>query len=196
METKPLPRLRRRDFLTGTAALAGGYALLKGGFAALKGSAGTAPVALGPAHLSARQTAIFTAVALAIVGPAGRREFDRGQWDPAGDFDDLLGRLAPDQRKLIGIGLILFENASLGLRGFTRMDEEGQAAHLATWRTGRLALQRSIWGVLHAGAAVAFSGRESGWSLMGYPGPCLPAGKHPGRPPGQSVAFEWDPDVP
>jgi hypothetical protein len=192
------PYLHRRDFIRLSVVAVAGYGLIKTGFAA-----GAGPKRLGRTlHtarlkvLGARQEAIVTRVALAITGPAAEAAYERGEWDPAYEIDGLLARLPEDQQKLLGIAIYLFENWNWGLKGFTRMPHERQAAYLAKWRTSSIALQRSTWGFLHAASVAAFSSLEAGWSVLDYPGPCVPSGKYTGRAPGQTALFEWDPGVP
>lgn len=146
--------------------------------------------------IDARQEALVTAVALAMVGPHAEQDYDAGRWDPAADVDRLLGALAPDQRRMLGLTLYAFEEATWSLSGFSGLPRERQVAILASWRTSRLAAARTVWGFLHAATVTSYSGGPAGWARMGYPGPCLPSDTTPGRPPGQRVAFEWDEVVP
>lgn len=184
--------LRRRDFLALSALGVGGLAALKVGGRWAIGV--TSPARLVPAlsHLSARQAAIVTAAALAMVGPRGEAAYAAGAWDPAGDTDALLGRLAADQRDQLGLALHLFEEWTWGLTGFTSWSRAEQRATLAAWRTSRLGLKKSVWGFLHAATCSSFSGTPAGWAAMAYPGPCVGTG----RPPGQTASFDWDEAVP
>ncbi|MCB9664934.1 MAG: hypothetical protein H6732_12535 [Alphaproteobacteria bacterium] len=186
------PPLRRRDFLTlGVAGVAGLAGLKAGGRWLL----GVTPPALplpSLVHLSARQAATVTAAALAMVGPHGEAAYAEGRWEPAADVDALLGRLAADQRDQLGLALILFEEWTPGLSGFSSWDREAQRARLAAWRTSRLGLHRGVWGFLHAACCSSFSGSEAGWETMAYPGPCVGTA----RPPGQTATFAWDEVVP
>lgn len=190
----PPPRLRRRDFLKFGALALGAYGLGKAGFGLLGGPAPAHREKLS--HLSPKQAAIVTAAAGAIVGAAGRQALTQGAWSPAADVDEMLDRMAPDQRGMLGIGLHLVENATWGLRGFTSLPPERQEAHLDAWRTSGVALKRGIWGFLHAATATSFASTGAGWKAMGYPGPCVAANGAPGRPPGQSAAYTWDEKVP
>lgn len=190
--------IRRRDLLKVPVGLVGAYALLKLG---VRGVVGPAPppggdIVASLEHLSPRQARIVTAAALAMVGPSAEAAFLSGRWKPAQDFDRLLSGMAPDQRAVVGIGLQLFEEWTWGMKGFSGSTREVQLAQLAKWRSSGLAIQRSIWGVLHAATCSSFSGTEAGWEVMGYPGPCLAQATRPGRPPGQSAVFEWDERVP
>lgn len=185
-------RLRRRDFLAASVLGVGALAAFKVGGRWAIGVA--APGRATPAlpHLSARHAATVTAAALALVGPRGEAAYAAGRWDPATDVDGLLARLPADQRDQLVLALTLFEEWTLGLTGFSSWDRATQRATLAAWRTSRLGLQRSVWGFLHAACASSFSGCEAGWEAMAYPGPCVSTG----RPPGQTVAFDWDEAVP
>lgn len=187
--TRPL---RRRDFLALSALGVGTLAVAKVGGRWALGV--TPPARALPAltHLSARQAATVTAAALAMVGPRAEAAYDAGRWDPAGDTDALLGRLAADQRDQLLMALTLFEEWTLGLSGFSSWTREAQRARLAAWRTADLGLKRSVWGFLHAATCSSFSGTEAGWEAMGYPGPTVGTG----RPPGQTAAFDWDEAVP
>lgn len=189
-----LPRFRRRDFLRLGALALAAYGLGKTGLA-LRGSSALADTP-SLRFLSAKQAAIVAAAAAGIVGPAGAAALAQGAWNPAADVDDMLGRMAPDQRGMLGVALHLFENATWGLRGFTALSPERQIAHLAAWQTSGLALKRSIWGFLHAATATSFASTEAGWRVMGYPGPCVAAGGSQGRAPGQSALYAWDEKVP
>jgi hypothetical protein len=183
--------LRRRDFLALSVAGVAGLALLKVGGRALLGV--TPPKRVRSyTHLSARQAATITAAGLAFVGPAGDAAYSAGDWDPAEGMDQMLALLAPDQRGQIGMAVLLLEEWTLGLSGFSSWSRDAQLALLASWRTSSLALHRTIWGLLHAATCSTFSGTEAGWVVMDYPGPCVGAG----RPPGQTAAFEWDEIVP
>ena len=166
-----MKRLRRRDFLALSVLGMGGLIGVKVGGRYLVGV--QAPVRALPAltHLSTRHAATITAAALAMVGPAAEAAYGAGVWDPAADVDNLMGRLAQDQRSQLAIGLTLFEEWTLGLSGFSAWSREAQRAHLARWRTSSLAVHRSIWGFLHAACCSSFSGTEAGWQVMDYPGP-------------------------
>ncbi len=188
-------KLRRRDFLKAGVAGLAGLAALKVGARVLWGAApGPAPLPLSRLHhLSARQEAIVTAVALAMVGPAAAPAYIAGDWDPAGHVDNVMSGLAPDQAQALGLGIHLLEEWTLGVTGFSRLSTENQVAFLAGWRTSSLALKRTVWGALHAATVSSFSAVDAGSKgLMGHPGPCLGTG----RPPGQTVQFEWDEAVP
>ncbi|MCB9765708.1 MAG: hypothetical protein H6739_38395 [Alphaproteobacteria bacterium] len=188
-----LPRLQRRQLLKGAVGLVAALGAVKVGARSLLGP----PPASAPPlqHLSPRQAAIFTVVAADLVGPAGREALAAGRWQPAVDFDAMLDTLAPDQRQLAGIGLHLFEEWTPGLQGYSRRGDAERAAWLERWRTSDLAIQRSLWGLLHVAAGLSFGATRDAYSIMGYPGPCLPVAGFPGRAPGQSIPFAWDPDV-
>lgn len=187
--TRPL---RRRDFLTLSAVGVGVLAVAKVGGRWMLGAQAPARALPELVHLTPRQAATVTAAALVMVGPRGEAAYLAGDWDPARGTDDLLGRLAPGQRDQLGLALILFEEWTLGLKGFSSWTRETQLATLAAWRTSTLGLQRSVWGFLHASACSSFSGSEAGWAAMAYPGPCVGTG----RAPGQSATFDWDEVVP
>ncbi len=192
--SSPPRRLRRRDFLALSVVGVGGAALIKVGGRWVIGASDPpgSPDLSGLLHLSQRQARIVTAAALAMVGPAAEEAFVQGKWSPARGVDDLLGRLASDQRSQLGVALHLLEEWTVGLRGFSSWSREDQRALLARWRTSSLGLHRSVWGFLHAATASTFSGSEAGWEVMGYPGPCVGLG----RSPGQTAIFEWDERVP
>lgn len=189
--------LRRRPFLRGLALL-GGLALLKGAGRAVVGvPAPEGPTAGGPwTALDERTATTVTHVALALHGERGREAFAGGRWRPADDVDRLLGALAADQRKALVGAIRLLEEWTPGWRGFSALDPEAQTRALEGWRTSRLAVRRSIWGFLHAATRSSYADSPAGWAHMGYPGPCRGDVGYPGRMPGQSVAFDWDPRVP
>jgi hypothetical protein len=185
-----LPTLRRRDFLKWSVLGVAGYALVKGGTQAFTFE----PASGSWRNLSATQARIFAAAALAIAGPTARSLFAEKAWDPVYDFDLLLDRVPAEQRTLMLTGLSLFEHWTL-LGGFSTLPLARQIAHLDAWKNSRIALRRSVWGLLHAATAVSF-GARSGWALMEYPGPCIASEQHDGRAPGQSAVFAWDESVP
>jgi hypothetical protein len=187
--TRPL---RRRDFLVGSVTAVATLAAVKAGGRWLVGvPAPSRPP--GPlAHLDARRANTVVAAALAMVGPRGEAAYEAGRWDPAADVDRLLGGLAAEPRAQLLLALVLFEEWTLGISGFSSWDRARQRATLAAWRTSRLGLQRSVWGFLHAACCSSFSGIEAGWEAMGYPGPFVGTE----RAPGQTVAFTWDEAVP
>lgn len=190
--------LRRRDLLRALAGGAGLLALVKVGGRAVIGPALPAR-ALDPARLttlSPRQEAIVTAAALAMVGTPGRAAYAAGDWDPALAFDAMLGEMPRDQRKLAGVSLHLLEEWGWGLSGFSSLAPDEAEARLAAWRTSDLALHRTVWALLHALCTAPFASSEAGLAALGHPGPCVASPGHPGRPPGQSALFEWDPLVP
>lgn len=189
--------LRRRDFLRRSVIVVLVFGVVKGAWRTLR-APDVPAVSRDPQRLvllTPRTEAIYTAAALAMVGPTALLAYDAGEWDPAADFDALLGRLAPDQASLVSTGLLVLQEWTLGFTGFTELSRDDQIARLEAWRTGSLGLHRSVWGVIHAGACSSFSSRSVGWRVMGYPGPCL-ATDGPGRPPGQTAPFVWDPEVP
>lgn len=190
--------LRRRDLLRALAGGAGLLALAKVGGRALIG-----PKPLSKAgdpsrltHLSPRQEAIVTAVALAMMGSPGQAAYAADRWDPALAFDRTLGEMAEDQRGLAGLSLHLLEEWTWGLQGFSAQPQGEADAWLASWRTSDLALHRTVWALLHALITASFVGSEAGLSVLGHPGPCLAGASGPGRPPGQSAPYTWDEIVP
>lgn len=188
--------LRRRDLLRGGALLAVGLAGARAGIGALWGPR-PSPQGLDPArltHLSAAQEGIVVACAEVMLGRAGRAALAAG-WDVAAGVDRLLGGLAPDQRRLLGVGLHLLEEWSLSPRGFSARGLEEREAWLGAWAVGN-PTQRGIWGFLHAAICSAFASDEAGWAHMGYPGPCVAGAGGAGRPPGQSALYTWDEAVP
>ena len=192
------PTLRRRDLLKGTVALVAGYGALKAGVRLLRGPA-PALIERDPARLtvlSPALEAVVTAAALAFNGAVGEAAYHDQGWDPAADVDALMAHLAADQVRLLTIGIRLFEEWTPGLTGFSGLPTSAQVQKLAAWRTGDLALQRSVWGFLHAACCSSFAGHAAGWALVGYPGPCVPGAHGPGRMPGQSTTFTWDEVVP
>lgn len=187
--TRPL---RRRDLLAASVLGVAALAALKAGGRWVAGVRVPARPLPALTHLSPRAASTVTAAALAMVGPRGEAAYEAGRWEPAADVDQLLGRLAADQRDQLLLALGLFEEWTLGWQGFSAWDRQTQRDTLAAWRTSSLGLQRSVWGFLHAATCSSFSGSEVGWEAMGYPGPCVGTG----RPPGQLVAFAWDEGVP
>ncbi len=177
-----LPDLRRRDLLTGGFALAAVCTLLQPSRAR----------ATERNNLSAKTEDIVVAAALAMVGPAGEKAYVAGTWDPGGDIDQLLGHLAPDQRRLLNIAFRLLDRWPKGLRPFRKLSVEERREWLAVWRVSDNALQRSAWGILHSACCSSFSANQPGWDRMGYPGPIVGTD----RPLGQTVGFEWDEVVP
>ena len=164
--------MRRRDLFTGGFALAAITLLAR------------------PAEAS-RRDRVLLAAALAMVGPEGERTFEEGRWDPVGDADLLLGRLAPDQRRLLNVAFRLLAGWPTGGSSFSKLSVEQRRHWLALWRVSDNALQRSVWGVLHSIACSSFSSGPA-WELMEYPGPNVGTS----RPLGQTVLFEWDEVVP
>ncbi|MBI5503559.1 MAG: hypothetical protein HY899_02055 [Deltaproteobacteria bacterium] len=194
----PRRPLRRRDFLKLGVAVLAGYALLKVGARAVIGAKAPvgAPLPDGLKHLQARHAAILSAAAVAIVGPAGEAAYRAGRWQPARDADAMIEAMYEDQRGLVRMALNLLEESTWGMMGFSGLEPQAQQRHLASWACSSLALERSVWGMLHALSCSSFSGTSAGWEVMGYPGPCLKSAEFPGRPPGQSATFEWDARVP
>lgn len=144
-------------------------------------------------YMSTRHEAIVVAVALAMLGDSAEAAYLEGRWDPAGHVDGMLGDLAPDRRRDLKLGILLLEEWTLGLTGFSRMSRDKQVAFLTGWKTSSLAVHRTIWGSLHAATVSSFTAVEAGSKdLMGHPGPCISTG----RPPGQTVAVVWDEAVP
>jgi hypothetical protein len=189
--------LRRRDFLFATLTAGGALAAVKVVGRLAVGS--SAPRHLGDpsrlTRLTPHHEAIVTAIALAMVGPAAETAYDAQRWDPAAAFDDNLGLLPADQVGQITLALTLVEEWTWGLTGFTGHSRDQQRIMLDTWKTSSLAVQRSIWGVMHALSCSSFGAIEAGWEVMQYPGPCV-ASSGSGRSPGQTVSFTWDEVVP
>jgi len=184
---------RRRDLLKWSIVGVGGLAVLKVGGRLFIGAAPPAiPISSDVNHLNPRRAAIVTAAALAMTGPAGEEAYLRGRWDPAVGVDQLLGRLASDQRTIAGVGIDLLEEWCLGMKGFSSWTRERQVALLASWRTSNLVLHRSVWSFLHAATCSSYSATEAGWETMNYPGPNVGTE----RAPGQSALFTWDEAVP
>lgn len=188
----PFRKLRRRDFLGFAVLGVASVTAIKLGGRALLGT--TPPTRPLPTlrYLSVRQAATVTAAGLAMVGPAAEQAYLAGDWEPAASVDALFGRLPDDQRQALGIALILFEEWTPGLSGFSSWDRDTQRQVLAKWRTSSLGIQRSVWGFLHGATASSFSGSPAGWKQMNYPGPVVRGS----RSPGQTAHFEWDESVP
>ena len=196
-ETELPPAFRRRDFLKFSVLALGAYAAVKAGYGVVVHPAGDVMGnAVGLVHLTPRQAAVFQAAAPLLAGPRAEAALRAGHWDPVRDLDGMLERLAPDQRRMIGAGLLLLEHGRVGWQVFSRLGRDRRAAYLDRWRTSSPAVRRSTWGFMHAAACFSFAGGEVAWKLMGYPGPCLSVANYPGRPPGQSTRFDWDPAVP
>jgi len=197
-DVNPRRPLRRRDFLKIGVAVLGGYALLKVSVRSVVGSTPPAGMPLPPdlKHLHARHAAIFSAAAIAMVGPAAEAAYRNGRWLPARDADAMLEQMYEDQRGLVRMALNLFEESTWGMTGFSGLGAQAQQRHLASWSSSSLAMKRSVWGMLHALGCSSFSGTSAGWEVMGYPGPCLKSAQYEGRAPGQSVTFQWDARVP
>lgn len=196
-EPRPAAPLQRRPLLRGLTLL-GGLALLKGAGRAVVGipaPEGSTPG--GPWTTLDRRTATtVTHVALVLHGEPGRAAFAGRRWRPADDVDRLLSALAVDQRRALVGAIRLLEEWTPGWRGFSALPPDAQSRALEGWRTSRLAVRRAIWGFLHAATRSSYADSPAGWAQMGYPGPCRGDVGYPGRMPGQSVAFEWDPRVP
>jgi len=167
--------MRRRDLLTGGFALAGLTLLVR-------------PV---PAH-AGRVDRVILASALAMCGPAAITAFESGRWDPVLDAHLLMGKLAPDQQRLLRIAFRLLDGWPKGLKPFSKLPVDERVRWLETWRVSDNELQRSVWGVLHSLCVSSFSGGPAGWEVMDYPGPALSGS----RPLGQTVSFDWDEAVP
>lgn len=190
--------LRRRDLLKGAVALVAAYGALKAGVRLLRGPA-PALIERSPARLtvlSGALDAVVTAAAIAFNGLPGEAAYHDQGWDPAADVDALLGRVAPDQARLLCVAIRLLEEWTPGLTGFSGLSHEAQVEKLAAWRVSGLALQRSVWSFLHAACCSSFAGHAAGWALVDYPGPCVPGPSGPGRTPGQTAAYLWDEAVP
>ena len=147
-------------------------------------------------NLSPAQALTIQSVAEVMVGPVAMQSVGLGQWDPVRDFDAMLGHLDEQQRQLIGIALTVFEHARIGFGGFSAATIEQRTATLEQWRDSLVGFQRTLWGMLHATMAFSYGSSQPAWSLMGYEGPCVASENDPGRTPGQSVSFAWDPKVP
>lgn len=186
--------LRRRDFLVGTVAAVSLAAVGRGAVRWVWGPA-LPEGADGLRHLGARQAGVAWAAAEAMLGPAGGAAMAAGTFVPHVELDGLLDRLAPDQRRLAGVGLILLDEWTWSSGGFSNLDLDARRAQLARWAVSDLGLQRSIWGLLHAAFCASFGG-HAGWALMDYPGPCVAGPLGPGRPPGQTAPFDYDEAVP
>lgn len=185
--------LRRRDLLRGALTGLGALAVIKVG----------GRVVFGPkvgaerlAHLSPRQEAIYVAAALVVVGAPGQAAYAAGGWDPAFDLDGVLGLMAPDQARLVGVGLHLFEEWTPGLTGFAERSEAERLAWLERWRLSDLGIQRSLWAVIHSLSSASFAGTSAGLAYLGHPGPCVASPGYPGRAPGQTAPVIWDEIVP
>ncbi len=185
-------KLQRRDFLKLTVLGVASIAAIKVGGRALIGASAPPRPLPKLTHLSPRQAATVTAAALVMVGPAAKQAYLDGDWEPTEFIDDVFGRLPADQRQSLGMALILFEEWTLGLTGFSGWDADTQRRVLASWRTSDMGLKRSVWGFLHAATCSSFSGSPAGWQVMGYPGPVVGGT----RMPGQSATFTWDEAVP
>lgn len=184
--------LRRRDFLKLSVLGVAGLAVVKVGGRAIMGVTPPARALPSLAHLSPRQAATVTAVAIGIVGERAAAAYDAGEWEPAADLDALLGGFPPDKRAELLLAITLFEEWTVGLTGFSSWSKEAQQARLEDWRSSEMGLKQSVWGFLHAGSTSSFGFSAPGWRATDYPGPSVGTG----RPPGQSARFEWDEVVP
>lgn len=122
--------------------------------------------------LDERQFAILAAVAARTVGSP--------QADPieiAHRVDLQMSLAGAEARGDFGQLLLLFENALAGLlfdgraRPFTRLSPQAQDAVLEHWRTSRLTLRRSGYGVLRKLTQAAWYASPEAWAETGYPGP-------------------------
>lgn len=134
-------------------------------------------------------------IGLAMLGPAAEAAYRGESWNPANRLDVNLMSLYPDQILAIKVALRLVEEWTWSLRGFSGQSLDAQRELLQGWATSAIGLRRTIWGSLHALSCAGFA-ESAARELMEYPGPCLPGPGVPGRPPGQTVAFEWDERVP
>lgn len=149
----------------------------------------------GERILSNDEEILAVVIALAMLGDAAEAAWRDEVWNPANRLDVSLMSLYPDQIAALRLALHLVEELSWGLGGFSGEDREEQRAILSGWATSAIPLRRTVWGSLHALSCAGF-GQRAAWELMNYPGPCVASMGLPGRPPGQTVAFEWDERVP
>ena len=168
--------MRRRDLLTGGFALAGLSLLVRP----------------EPALAGSRLDRVLLAAATAMCGPASVTAQAAGRWDPVADAHELISKLPPDQQRVVRLAIRLLDGWPKGLKPFSKLPIDERVAWLETWRVSDNELQRSVWGLLHSLTASSFSAGEAGWEVMSYPGPVVGGT----RPPGQTVAFEWDEGVP
>src|SRR6185369_410108 len=174
----PLPG--RRSFLK--KGVLGGALLLVGGALpiALRGSAG-GPRPRQPLRLfTAREHAIFAAVAARLV--PGDRALAAG-WpsaealDCAGKADRLIARVHPAVGAELRQLLRLFENGLGGLltnlrpTPFSRLSAADQDGRLEAWRCSRIALLRSVYQAMKRLAHATYYSSPEIYARVGYPGP-------------------------
>ncbi len=158
--------------------------------AALLATAGAVPVALRRTKLreipkgrtlqffTPAEYSIWAAVAdrvLAEEKPSGAPT--ASQLDIAGRADVFLAPLPDADRKDLKQLLALFDNALFSVlqggppRTFTSMSGEEQDAHIRSWQTSRLAIQRTGYQAMkRLCCALYFSAPET-YAAVGYPGP-------------------------
>lgn len=164
---------RRRILQVG---LAGGALLAVGGV-----GLAVMPGALTPPRrplraLTPRQYAVLAAFAERTC-PRGDGWPSADQLDVAGFVDDQLAECPPTLAEEVGAGLLLLENALVGLlldgrpRTFTGSSPEQQDRILAAWRDSRLAVRRSVIKGVGSLCAVAYWSSPEIWPRAGYPGP-------------------------
>lgn len=149
----------------------------------------------GERILSHDEEILAIVIGLAMLGEAAERAWRDEEWNPANRLDVALLSLYPDQIAALRLALRLVEEGTWSFAGFSGQNRETQRELLAAWATSVVPLRRTVWGSLHALSCAGFAQRAA-WGMMGYPGPCVASMGHPGRSPGQTVAFDWDPSVP
>lgn len=164
----------RRSLVTGGLAAA---ALLAAGGVGLALRPG-APVPQPPVLLSLtpQQFGILEAVAARIC-PGGDGVPTAGEIGVAAKVDALLSTMHPADAAELGQGLLLIENALVGLlldgraTPFTLLGPAGQDEVLDTFRTSRIPLRRSVFKALRGLIAASYWGDPRMYATVGYPGP-------------------------
>lgn len=127
-------------------------------------------------YFSAREYAIFTAVAEAMVEvPKGVPDVHDAK--VALKADQFMARNIPDAQHDVHQLLSLFDNALAGfvlcgsLRPFSRMSLEGRRAYLAKWQDHPIGLIRAGFVALKKLSMSCYYASPETWSSIGYPGP-------------------------
>lgn len=164
----------RRTLLT---AGIGGAALLAAGAVglALRPGAAVSPPDLLHA-LTPQQYGILQAVAARIC-PGGPGIPTAAEIGVAARVDAQLATMHPQDVAELGQGLLLIENALVGLlldarpTPFTRLGPAEQDAALEAFRTSRIPIRRSVFKALRGLVAASYWSDPRMYPTVGYPGP-------------------------
>jgi hypothetical protein len=164
----------RRNLLTGGLAAAALLAAGGVGLALRPGAPPPQPAIL--LALTPQQYGILVAVAARIC-PGGDGTPTATEIGVAGKVDALLSTMHPADAAELGQGLLLIENALVGLlldgrvTPFTLLGPAEQDEVLDTFRTSRIPIRRSVFKALRGLIAASYWGDPRMYATAGYPGP-------------------------